>query len=97
FKFEAGTPHIEGVIGLGAAIDYWNSLDRNSVIAYENELLEYAEKKLGEISEVKLIGTAKEKAGVASFILNGINAMDAGMFLDTQGIAVRTGQHCTEP
>jgi len=97
FRFEAGTPHIEGVIGLGAAVDYYNSLDRNTVSVYENELLQYAEKQLLQIPEVKLIGTAPEKAGVVSFTLEGINAMDAGMYLDTQGIAVRTGQHCTEP
>lgn len=97
FKFEAGTPHIEGVIGLGASIDYWNTLNRPKVLAYENELLTYATGKLGDIPEVKIIGTASQKAGVVSFILKGINAMDAGMYLDTQGIAVRTGQHCTEP
>ncbi len=97
FKFEAGTPHIEGVIGLGAAIDYWNSLDRNAVIRYENDLLHYAEEQLSKIREVKLYGTSKNKAGVISFTLEGINAMDAGMYLDTQGIGVRTGQHCTEP
>ena len=97
FKFEAGTPHIEGVIALGAAIDYWNALDRGAAGRHENQLLEYAEQQLSGIPRVKIIGRAEKKAGVLSFILEGINAMDAGMYLDTQGIAVRTGQHCTEP
>lgn len=97
YKFEAGTPHVEGVIALGAAIDYWNSIDREGAIAHEEALLKYCTQKLSEIPEVKLIGTAKEKCGVCSFILKGINALDTGMYLDTLGIAVRTGHHCTEP
>lgn len=97
FKFEAGTPHIEGVIALGAAVDYWKSLDRDLLMRHENDLLCYTTSLLTEIKEVKLVGTAKQRAGLISFILQGINAMDAGMYLDTQGIAVRTGQHCTEP
>ncbi len=97
FKFEAGTPHIEGVIGLGAAIDYWNSLDREAALQHEHRLLQYATSRLSEIPEVHFYGTSKNKAAVISFTLEGINAMDAGMYLDTQGIAVRTGQHCTEP
>ncbi|MEO8146437.1 MAG: cysteine desulfurase [Bacteroidia bacterium] len=96
-KFEAGTPHVEGVIALGAAIDYWNSLNRDEVIAHEDALLKYCAEQLSQIPEVKFIGTAKEKTGVCAFILEGINALDAGMFLDTLGIAVRTGHHCTEP
>lgn len=91
YKFEAGTPHVEGVIALGVAIDYWNSINRNEAIAHEEALLNYCTEKLSEISEVKFIGTAKEKTGVCAFILEGINALDAGMFLDTLGIAVRTG------
>ncbi len=97
YKFEAGTPHIEGVIALGAAIDYYNTMDRSAAIAHEDALLKYCTEQLSKIDEVKLIGTAKEKAGVCAFILEGINALDAGMFLDTLGIAVRTGHHCTEP
>lgn len=97
YKFEAGTPHVEGVIALGAAIDYYNALDRSAAIAHEEALLKYCTEQLSIIPEVKLIGTAKEKAGVCAFILQGINALDAGMFLDTLGIAVRTGHHCTEP
>lgn len=97
YKFEAGTPNVEGVIALGAAMDYYNALDRVTAIAHEDALLKYCTDQLSKIPEVKLIGTAKEKAGVCAFILEGINALDAGMFLDTLGIAVRTGHHCTEP
>ena len=97
YKFEAGTPNIADVIGLGAAIDYYNKLDRSAALAYEQSLLKHTTAKLAEIPEVRLIGTAAKKASVISFVLKGINAMDAGMYLDTMGIAVRTGQHCTEP
>jgi cysteine desulfurase / selenocysteine lyase len=97
FKFEAGTPNVADVIALGTAIDYINSLDRKKIRAYENELMVYATEQLQEISGVKLIGTAKEKASIVSFIIEGVNALDAGMYLDTLGIAVRTGHHCTEP
>lgn len=97
FKFEAGTPNIADVIALGTAIDYWNQLDRKAAWAWEKELLNYATKLISEIPTVRLIGTAAEKASVVSFVIKGVNAMDAGMFLDTKGIAVRTGHHCTEP
>jgi cysteine desulfurase/selenocysteine lyase len=96
-KFEAGTPDIAGVIGLGAAIDYLNSLDRNKVFEYEHELLNYATAGLEKIEGVKIIGKAKNKASIISFVIEGVNALDAGMYLDTLGIAVRTGHHCTEP
>ncbi|MBK7681456.1 MAG: cysteine desulfurase [Bacteroidetes bacterium] len=97
FKFEAGTPNIADVIALGTAIDYWNQLDRQAVSAWEKELLNYATKLISEIPAVRLIGTAENKASVISFVIEGVNALDAGMFLDTKGIAVRTGHHCTEP
>jgi cysteine desulfurase/selenocysteine lyase len=97
FKFEAGTPNIADVIALGTAIDYWNQLDRKAAGAWEKELLNYATKLISEIPTVTLIGIAAEKASVVSFVIEGVNAMDAGMFLDTKGIAVRTGYHCTEP
>ena len=97
YKFEAGTPNVADVIAFGAAIDYLSKLDHAAIERYEKDLLEYATQQLSEIKELKIIGTAKEKAGVISFVLDGINAMDAGMYLDTLGIAVRTGQHCTEP
>ena len=97
FKFEAGTPNIADVIGLGAAIDYLGALNRNDAEKYEHDLMLYATEKLSAIEHVKLIGTAKNKASVVSFIIEGVNALDAGMYLDTLGIAVRTGHHCTEP
>ncbi|MEI6816834.1 MAG: cysteine desulfurase [Bacteroidota bacterium] len=97
FKFEAGTPNIADVIAFGAAIDYFNALNRNEVESHERELMDYATEQLAAINGLRIIGTSKEKAGVISFVLDGINAMDAGMYLDTLGIAVRTGQHCTEP
>ena len=97
FKFEAGTPDIAGVIGLGAAIDYLKSMDRTKALEHEQQLLQHASGGLKEIESVRLIGTAKKKASVVSFIIEGVNALDAGMYLDTLGIAVRTGHHCTEP
>ncbi|MEP7264393.1 MAG: cysteine desulfurase [Bacteroidota bacterium] len=97
YKFEAGTPNVADVIALGAAVDYLQSLDRNAAIEHEMMLLEYATQQLTDINEVKLIGTAKNKTSVVSFIIDGVNALDAGMYLDTLGIAVRTGHHCTEP
>jgi cysteine desulfurase/selenocysteine lyase len=97
YKFEAGTPNVADVIGFGAAIDYWNSLDRKAIAEYEHELMQYASEKLKTIPGVSLIGTAKEKTSVVSFIIDGLNALDAGMYLDTLGVAVRTGHHCTEP
>jgi cysteine desulfurase/selenocysteine lyase len=97
FKFEAGTPNIADVIALGTAIDYWNTLDREAAEAWELELLKYATQLLSEIPGVRFIGTAAQKASVISFVLEGVNALDAGMYLDTKGIAVRTGHHCTEP
>jgi cysteine desulfurase/selenocysteine lyase len=97
FKFEAGTPNVADVIALGTAIDYVQSSDRKKIAAYENELMVYASQQLQKIPGVKLIGTAKEKASIVSFIIEGVNALDAGMYLDTLGVAVRTGHHCTEP
>lgn len=97
FKFEAGTPNIADVIALGTAIDYVQSLDRKSIAAYENELMQYATDCLKAIPGVRMIGTAKKKSSVVSFIIDGVNALDAGMYLDTLGVAVRTGHHCTEP
>ncbi len=96
-KFEAGTPNIAGGIGLGAAIDYLNQFDRNELINYENSLLEYATNKLQEIDGLKIIGTAKHKASVISFVIEGIHPYDIGTIIDTDGIAIRTGHHCTQP
>lgn len=97
FKFEAGTPHIAGVMGLGAAIDYLHETGLNNISAYENELLKYATDKLMKIDGLKIIGTAKEKAAVISFLVGKTHPYDIGVILDQLGIAVRTGHHCTQP
>jgi len=97
YKFEAGTPNIAGAIGLAAAIDYVARLDLDAAASYEHDLLRYATKKLSEIPEVRIIGTAKEKTGAISFVLNGIHPHDVGTVLDQEGIAVRTGHHCAQP
>ena len=97
YKFEAGTPHVEGVIGLGAAIDYLNGLGIDNVAAHEHALLTYATHAVAEIPGLRLIGTAKEKAGVLSFVMEGIHPHDIGTILDQQGIAIRTGHHCAQP
>ena len=96
-KFEAGTPNIAGAIGLGIAIDYLNNIDFGMLQKHEKEILDYTTSKLMEIPGVKIIGTAKNKASVISFIIEGLNPLDIGIMLDTSGIAVRAGQHCTEP
>ncbi len=96
-KFEAGTPAIASGIGLGAAIDYINSIDFEAAAAYEHELLEYATQRLSDIPEVKIIGTAAEKASVLSFTIDGIHPHDIGTILDQQGIAIRAGHHCAQP
>jgi cysteine desulfurase/selenocysteine lyase len=97
FKFEAGTPNIADTIAFGTAIDYISSLDREYLSLFEQELLVHATEKLRQINGVRIIGTSNHKSSVVSFVIDGVNAMDAGMFLDTKGIAVRTGQHCTQP
>lgn len=96
-KFEAGTPHIEGGIGLAVAIDYINKIGLENIGAYEHELLVYATEALLKIEGVKIIGTAKEKASVISFVVAGLHPFDIGTILDQLGIAVRTGHHCTQP
>ena len=96
-KFEAGTPAIASNIGLGAAIDYLNSIDREAAFEYEEELLAYATEKLSTIEGVKIIGTAKEKASVISFTIENIHPHDIGTILDQSGIAVRAGHHCAQP
>ncbi len=96
-KFEAGTPNIAGGIGLGAAIDYLNQFDRNDLIEHENLLLQYGTEQLLSIDGLKIIGTAKNKASVISFVIEGIHPYDIGTIIDTDGIAIRTGHHCTQP
>ena len=96
-KFEAGTPNIAGNIALGYAIDYVNKLDFDAVVKHENDLIEYGKKRLLETDGLRIIGTAKEKAAVISFIMDNIHPHDIGTILDSEGIAIRTGHHCTQP
>ena len=97
YKFEAGTPNIAGSIGLGAAVDYVSSIGLENIESYEHDLLEYGTKALSSISGLRLVGTARKKAGILSFVLDGVHPHDIGTILDSEGIAVRTGHHCTQP
>ena len=97
YKFEAGTPDVAGVIGLGAAIDYLGSIGRDGAIAWENELLAHATEILSAIPGLRIIGKAREKASVVSFVLDEIHPHDIGTILDQEGIAIRAGHHCTQP
>jgi cysteine desulfurase/selenocysteine lyase len=97
YKFEAGTPHIAGAVGLGAAVDYLEQIGLESIAAHEHELVDYATQALGEVPGLKILGTAREKAAVISFTLEGVHPHDVGTVLDQQGIAVRTGHHCAQP
>ena len=97
YKFEAGTPNIAGTIGLGAAIDYVNQIGIDRIARYEHELLDYGTDALSQIPGLRLIGTAKDKAGVLSFVLEGVHPHDVGTILDREGIAIRTGHHCAMP
>jgi cysteine desulfurase/selenocysteine lyase len=96
-KFEAGTPDIAGAIGLGAAIDYVGALGFAAIAAHEHDLLSYATEAVREVPGLRLIGTAKEKASVLSFVLGEVHPHDVGTILDQEGIAIRTGHHCTQP
>jgi cysteine desulfurase/selenocysteine lyase len=96
-KFEAGTPNIAGGIGLGSAVDYLNELDWNRIQIHEDELLAYATEKILEIEGIHIIGTAKKKAGILSFVHDSAHHYDIGTILDQLGVAIRTGHHCTEP
>lgn len=96
-KFEAGTPNIAGVIGLGAAIDYLSAIGMDAIHAYETELLKYATEKISEIEGVKLIGTAAQKSGALAFVLENVHPHDIGTILDFEGVAIRAGHHCTQP
>jgi cysteine desulfurase/selenocysteine lyase len=97
YKFEAGTPDISGAIGLGAAVDYVMGVGFDAIAAHEQELLEYGTQRLSAISGLRIIGTAREKANILSFVLEGIHPHDIGTILDSEGIAIRTGHHCTQP
>jgi cysteine desulfurase/selenocysteine lyase len=96
-KFEAGTPDIAGVVGLGAAIDYLASHDSDAVAAYERELLAYATERLSKLPGLRILGTAAEKTAMVSFVLDGVHPHDIGTILDQEGVAVRTGHHCAQP
>jgi cysteine desulfurase/selenocysteine lyase len=97
FKFEAGTPDIAGAIGLGAAIDYLGEIGMDAITAHEHDLLQYGTSALENIPGVRLIGTAREKAGVLSFVLDGVHPHDVGTILNLEGVAIRTGHHCAQP
>jgi cysteine desulfurase / selenocysteine lyase len=97
YKFEAGTPNIGGVAGFGAAVDYLMAIDRDAALAHEDNVLEYAAACVREIPGARIIGEARHKTGVLSFLLEGVHPHDAGTILDNEGVAVRTGQHCAQP
>ncbi len=96
-RYEAGTPDIAGAIGLGAAVDYLSQLDRRALEAHESELLTYATRALSQVPGLRLIGTAARKIGVLSFVIDGIHPHDLGTLVDAEGVAIRTGHHCTQP
>ncbi|MNY26081.1 putative cysteine desulfurase [compost metagenome] len=97
FKFEAGTPAIAPMIGLGAAIDYLEAIGMDQIGAYEHQLLEYATERFAELDGVRIVGTAKDKAAVISFVIEGVHPHDVGTILDSEGVAVRAGHHCAQP
>ncbi len=97
YKFEAGTSNIAGAIALGTAIDYVSSVGIEPIAKHESELLNYATEKISELSEIKIIGRAKKKSSVLSFVIDNIHPHDVGTFLDFEGVAIRTGHHCTQP
>lgn len=97
YKFEAGTPNIAGVVGFGAAVDFLGRFDMSAVEAHEHDLLEYATSRLREVPGVRLVGEARHRAGVVSFVLDGVHPHDVGTILDREGVAIRTGQHCAQP
>ncbi len=97
YKFEAGTPHVAGVIGLGAAMDYVQSIGFEDMVEYEKGLLDYGTRALRGIPGLRIIGTAREKAAIFSFIIDGIHAHDIGTLVNDEGVAIRTGHHCTQP
>jgi cysteine desulfurase/selenocysteine lyase len=97
YKFEAGTPNITGAVALGAAVDYLSAVDFAAVAAHENALLEYASTRLLELEGARIIGTARNKASVLSFVLDPIHAHDLGTIVDGEGVAIRTGHHCAMP
>jgi len=97
YKFEAGTPHMAGAVGLRAAIEYLDKLGLDAIAAYEHALLSYATDRVSALPGVRLIGTARQRAGVLSFVMDGVHPHDIGTILDQEGIAIRTGHHCAQP
>ena len=97
YKFEAGTPNIAGVVGFGAAIDYLMAIDREAALGYEDDVLDYATEGIRRIPGARIVGEAARKTAVLSFVLDGVHPHDAGTILDSEGVAVRTGQHCAQP
>jgi cysteine desulfurase/selenocysteine lyase len=97
YKFEAGTPAIEAAVGLGAAIDYVQALGLETIAAHESELLAYATRAMQQVPGLRLVGTAREKCSVLSFVMEGAHPQDIGTLLDLDGIAIRTGHHCAQP
>ena len=97
FKFEAGTPHISGAVGLAAALDYVDGIGLDAIAAWERELLDYASQQLAAIEGLTIVGTARDKASLVSFVVDGVHPHDIGTILDQQGIAIRTGHHCAMP
>ena len=97
YRFEAGTPNIAGVVGFGAAVDYLRALPIEAIVRHEHDLLQYATARLEAVPGVRIIGRAREKAGVVSFVMDNVHPHDIGTILDREGIAIRTGQHCTQP
>jgi cysteine desulfurase/selenocysteine lyase len=97
FKFEAGTPNMEGAVGLAAALDWIESVGRERIAAHEAEVLAYGTERLSRVPGLRLVGTAPVKAGVLSFVIEDIHPHDIGTILDREGIAIRTGHHCAQP
>jgi cysteine desulfurase/selenocysteine lyase len=97
YKFEAGTPDISGAIGLGAALDYIDGVGFDAIAAHERDLLEHGTRVLEGIDGVRLIGTARRKASILSFVIDGIHPHDVGTIVDREGVAIRTGHHCAQP
>ena len=97
FKFEAGTPHIAGIIAMGAAVDYVGKLGFEGIEAHEAALLAYATERIGAFNNIRIIGTARDKAAIISFVIDDVHPHDAGTILDREGVAVRTGHHCAQP
>jgi cysteine desulfurase/selenocysteine lyase len=97
YKFEAGTPNIAGVVGLGAAVDYLQQIDRAAAGTHEDALLAYAAARVAEVPGVRIVGSARERVSVLSFVMDGVHPHDIGTVLDNEGVAIRTGQHCAQP